>query len=108
MSRTGESRCVHPLDEKIEEEKKDAEKEQEDEGRINVTAGEAAERADKLRWNSSEARLFAPAVEWANNRVAGKAAAKGAELVVGPNGKVVASAPNESGADRENDVTDHS
>ena len=69
LSRTGESGCVHPLDEKIEEEKKDAEKEQ-DESRIYVTAGKAAERADKLRWDSSEARLFAPSVEWANDRVA--------------------------------------
>lgn len=104
LSRTRTSRCVHPLDEKIEEKKKDAEKKQ-DESRINLPAREAGQRTKKLGRNGLEARLFAETVKRADDGIAGKAAAKGAEFVLGPHGKIVTLAPNEGRADSEHEVT---
>lgn len=112
MSRKRKSECVHPgcvyaLDEEIEEEESDAEKKEKESG-VNVATREAAERAEKLRRDGFEAGLFADAIEGANDGVAGKAAAEGAELIMGPDGKIAAIAPHKGSAKSEGDIAEQS
>jgi len=71
---------------------------------MNMPAREAAERAKELRGDNFQARLHPYAIKRADYRIAGQAAAEGAELVVGPHGKIISLAPEKSGANRKSDV----
>lgn len=94
---------MHSLDKEIEKEENRA-KEKQDEGRVNVPARKPAERSKELNGYGFEPGLFAYSVKWADDRIAGKAAAKGAELIVDPNSEVRALTPNQGGTQGESDV----
>ena len=92
------------LDEEIQNEENRPQKKQ-DEGGIDVPPREAAERAEKLGRNGLQAGLFAEAIKWTDDRIAGKAAAEGAELVVGPDEEGFTLLPSESRAAGKSEIT---
>ena len=92
------------LDEEIEKEENRAE-EQKDERGIDMPPREPPERSEKLGRNGLQAGLFADAIKRTNDRVAGKAAAEGAELVVRPDEEVFTLSPSESCAEGKGEIT---
>jgi hypothetical protein len=65
---------------------------------MNLLPRKAPERSKKLRRNGSKAGLFPDAIERANDRVAGKAAAECTDFVVDPDEKVVTPPPSQGSA----------
>ena len=91
------------LDEKIEEEEKDAE-EHENGAAMKMLAVHARERANKTGRNSFENGFFAKTVEGTDGGVARECAAKTVEFIADPNGKIIAIAPEIGSTDYENAV----
>src|SRR6266481_9848369 len=91
------------LHEEIEQDQQGSEK-SENHTAGNGVAGNAAKRTDKVGGDSFEARIRARAVRGANNRIARKAAAHEARLVMNPNVNFIAAAPEQGGAQHEEQI----
>lgn|SRR5579872_513545 len=85
------------LDKEIEN-KEDRPQKKQDESRVNMSPGKASQGVKKLARHRFEPRFLAKTVKWANHRIARQASPERSELVVNPNRKVLAIAPNQSRA----------
>ena len=94
------------LDEEIQNEENRAE-EQKDERGIDMPPREPPERSEKLGRNGLQAGFFPDAIKRTDDRVAGKATAEGAELVVRPDEEVFTLSPSESRAGGKDEITQH-
>jgi len=88
------------LDKEIQKKKEQTDQEKNG-AAVDAAARETAKGADESSRDGFEAGFLADAVERADGGIAGEVSSKEGDFVVNPNGKIVAVAPHEGGADRE-------
>src|SRR6266478_3774325 len=88
------------LDKEIQNKKEQTDQEKNG-AAVDAAARETAKGADERSRDGFEAGFLADAVERADGGIAGEVSSKEGDFVVNPNGKIVAVAPHEGGADRE-------